>query len=119
LEHKVVAIRKLAGALVIGEAEGAAGCGQVLVIGARAVALRIGMVQREKGELVGELRLGIMQNLAQHLAPLFLLASAGRHSQLRIRVEELQTEHIVQRLEAKRLHVDLLVTNLVEAPIGG
>ncbi|GAB2962021.1 LysR substrate-binding domain-containing protein [Hymenobacter coalescens] len=69
-------------------------------------------VQLEKGELVGELRLGIIPTLAPYLVPLFLLELVERHPQLRVRVEELQTEHIVQRLKANQLDVGLLVTPL-------
>lgn len=69
-------------------------------------------VQLEKGELVGELRLGIIPTLAPYLVPLFLLELVQRHPQLRVQVEELQTEHIVQRLKANQLDVGLLVTPL-------
>ncbi|OON68185.1 hydrogen peroxide-inducible genes activator [Hymenobacter sp. CRA2] len=69
-------------------------------------------VQMEKGELVGELRLGIIPTLAPYLVPLFLLELVEQHPQLRVQVEELQTEHIVQRLKDNRLDVGLLVTPL-------
>ncbi|GAB3829077.1 hydrogen peroxide-inducible genes activator [Hymenobacter jeollabukensis] len=69
-------------------------------------------VQLEKGELVGELRLGIIPTLAPYLVPLFLLELVQQHPQLRVQVEELQTEHIVQRLKANQLDVGLLVTPL-------
>lgn len=69
-------------------------------------------VQLEKGELVGELRLGIIPTLAPYLVPLFLLALVEQHPQLRVQVEELQTEAIVQGLKANRLDVGLLVTPL-------
>ena len=69
-------------------------------------------VQLEKGELVGELRLGIIPTLAPYLVPLFLLALVEQHPQLRVQVEELQTETIVQRLKANQLDVGLLVTPL-------
>jgi LysR family hydrogen peroxide-inducible transcriptional activator len=69
-------------------------------------------VQLEKGELVGELRLGIIPTLAPYLVPLFLLELVERHPQLRVQVEELQTEAIVQGLQANRLDVGLLVTPL-------
>ncbi|AYA37797.1 LysR family transcriptional regulator [Hymenobacter oligotrophus] len=69
-------------------------------------------VQLEKGELVGELRLGIIPTLAQYIVPLFLLELVERHPQLRVQVEELQTEQIVQRLKDNRLDVGLLVTPL-------
>jgi LysR family transcriptional regulator, hydrogen peroxide-inducible genes activator len=70
------------------------------------------VVQLDKGELVGELRLGIIPTLAPYLVPLFLLELVARHPQLRVQVEELQTELIVQRLQANQLDVGLLITPL-------
>ncbi|UYZ58188.1 hydrogen peroxide-inducible genes activator [Hymenobacter latericus] len=69
-------------------------------------------VQLEKGELMGELRLGVIPTLAPYLVPLFLLELVARHPQLRVQVEELQTEQIVQRLKDNRLDAGLLVTPL-------
>lgn len=69
-------------------------------------------VQVERGELVGEVRLGIIPTLAPYLVPLFLVALAERHPQLRVRVEELQSAELVRRLEAHQLDIGLLITPL-------
>ena len=69
-------------------------------------------VQVEKDELVGEVRLGIIPTLAPYLVPLFLVPLAERHPQLRVRVEELQSEELVRRLKVHQLDIGLLITPL-------
>ncbi|SMB86267.1 transcriptional regulator, LysR family [Hymenobacter roseosalivarius DSM 11622] len=78
----------------------------------REVQLLREVVQVEKGELVGEVRLGIIPTLAPYLVPLFLVPLAERHPQLRVRVEELQSEELVSRLKAHQLDIGLLITPL-------
>ena len=70
------------------------------------------VVQVEKGELVGDLRLGIIPTLAPYLVPLFLVELVERHPQLRVQVEEMQSADIMQRLKENQLDVGLLVTPL-------
>ncbi|RYU77959.1 hydrogen peroxide-inducible genes activator [Hymenobacter persicinus] len=70
------------------------------------------VVQLEKGDVVGELRLGIIPTLAPYLVPLFLVELVARHPQLRVHVEELQSAQIMQRLKDHTLDVGLLVTPL-------
>lgn len=70
------------------------------------------VVQLEKGELVGELRLGVIPTLAPYLLPLFLHDLRTTYPGLRIHVEELQTADITARLKDHRLDVGLLVTPL-------
>jgi LysR family hydrogen peroxide-inducible transcriptional activator len=69
-------------------------------------------VQLERGEIVGDLRLGVIPTLAPYLVPLFLRDLTLRHPQLRVRVEELQTDQITARLKDHQLDVGLLVTPL-------
>lgn len=83
----------------------------------REVQLLREVVQVEKGELVGEIRLGIIPTLAPYLVPLFLVTLAERHPQLRVRVEELQSEELVRRLKAHQLDVGLLSTPLDDAQL--
>ncbi|MBO0359421.1 LysR family transcriptional regulator [Hymenobacter sp. BT186] len=70
------------------------------------------VVQLEKGELVGELRLGIIPTLAPYLVPLFLVELVEQHPQLRVQVEELQSAQILPRLKDHTLDIGLLVTPL-------
>jgi len=91
-----------AGAKVVGQAR------QVL----REVQQLREVVQLEKGDLVGELRLGVIPTLAPYLVPLFLVELVVHHPQLRVHVEELQSAQIIQRLKDHTLDVGLLVTPL-------
>ena len=70
------------------------------------------LVQLEKGEVVGELRLGVIPTLAPYLVPRFLLGLTAAYPELRVRVEELRSEEIMQQLKDYRLDVGLLVTPL-------
>ena len=70
------------------------------------------VVQAEKGEVVGELRLGVIPTLAPYLVPRFLVSLTTAYPSLRVRVEELRSEEIMQQLKDHRLDVGLLVTPL-------
>ena len=70
------------------------------------------VVSLEKGQMVGELRLGVIPTLAPYLLPLILGELTQTYPDLRVRVEELQTEYIVERLRDHRLDIGLLVTPL-------
>ncbi|MBF9236051.1 LysR family transcriptional regulator [Hymenobacter sp. BT683] len=70
------------------------------------------LVQVEKGEVVGELRLGVIPTLAPYLVPRFLVGLTTAYPDLRVRVEELRSEEIMQQLKEHRLDVGLLVTPL-------
>ncbi len=70
------------------------------------------LVQVEKGEMVGELRLGIIPTLAPYLVPRFLVPFTAAYPLLRVRIEELRSEEIMQQLKDHRLDVGLLVTPL-------
>lgn len=70
------------------------------------------LVQLEKGEVVGELRLGVIPTLAPYLVPRFLVSLTAAYPELRVRVEELRSEEIMQQLKDYRLDVGLLVTPL-------
>ncbi|MBD2723667.1 hydrogen peroxide-inducible genes activator [Hymenobacter armeniacus] len=70
------------------------------------------LVQAEKGEVVGELRLGVIPTVAPYLVPRFLVGLTAAYPELRVRVEELRSEEIMQQLKEHRLDVGLLVTPL-------
>ena len=70
------------------------------------------LVQVEKGEIVGELRLGVIPTLAPYLVPRFLVGLTTAYPSLRVHIEELRSEEIMQRLKDHRLDVGLLVTPL-------
>ena len=70
------------------------------------------LVQAEKGEVVGELRLGVIPTLAPYLVPRFLVSLTAAYPNLRVHIEELRSEEIMQQLKDHRLDVGLLVTPL-------
>lgn len=79
---------------------------------------RLGEIVRErKGEMVGELRLGILPTLAPYLLPLFLNSFLQHYSSVRLRITELTTEAIIERLKRNLLDAGLLATPLHEPGI--
>lgn len=77
---------------------------------------RLGELVRErKGEMVGELRLGILPTVAPYLLPLFLNSFLQKYPGIRLKVTELNTEAIVDRLKKHLLDAGVLVTPLHEA----
>jgi len=76
---------------------------------------RLGEIIRErKGEMVGEIRLGILPTLAPYLLPLFLNSFLQRYPSIRLNITELTTEAIVERLKKNLLDAGLLATPLHE-----
>jgi LysR family hydrogen peroxide-inducible transcriptional activator len=72
------------------------------------------LFRERKGELAGELKLGIIPTLAPYLLPLFLDGFLKRYPNIRLTVTELTTEMIVDRLKKSLLDAGLLVTPLDE-----
>ena len=70
------------------------------------------LVQVEKGEVVGDLRLGVIPTLAPYLVPRFLMGLTTAYPDLRVHIEELRSEEIMQKLKDHRLDIGLLVTPL-------
>ena len=75
------------------------------------------MVQTKKGRLSGELRIGIIATLAPYLLPLFIKSFTGKYPGVKLIVNEMMTEFIVQRLREGRIDAGLLVTPLQEKGI--
>ena len=70
------------------------------------------LVEVAKGEVVGDLRLGVISTLAPYLVPRFLVGLTTAYPNLRVHIEELRSEEIMLRLKDYRLDVGLLVTPL-------
>ncbi|EMR01651.1 hydrogen peroxide-inducible genes activator [Cesiribacter andamanensis] len=70
-----------------------------------------------KGQISGELHLGIIPTLAPYLLPYFAGAFAREYPQVKLLVQELPTEEIVHRLKKDQLDVGLLVTPLHDQSI--
>ncbi len=70
-----------------------------------------------KGEITGELHLGIIPTLAPYLLPLFLKPFTQKHPALKIYIREMITNEIIARLKAGELDMGLLATPLHEPQI--
>jgi LysR family hydrogen peroxide-inducible transcriptional activator len=90
--------------------------GKALVAQARNVLQEVqlfrDMAASTRDDLSGELRLGVIPTVAPYLLPLFLDRLLKAHPALRVSVEELTTETIVQRLEHGRLDMGILALPL-------
>jgi LysR family transcriptional regulator, hydrogen peroxide-inducible genes activator len=72
------------------------------------------IVQLRKGELSGELRIGIIPTLAPYLLPLFVQQFTKKYLKIKLVVHELTTGHVVSRLREGLIDVGILVTPLME-----
>jgi LysR family hydrogen peroxide-inducible transcriptional activator len=70
-----------------------------------------------RGDVSGNLRLGIIPTLAPYLLPLFVGAFTRRYPKVHLQVREQTTEQIVQDLHRDLLDVGLLVTPLKDPSI--
>lgn len=80
------------------------------------------IINDDKGEVKGEVTIGVIPTLAPYLIPLFLKKFSQKFPSLTIQIEELQTEHILERFKNNTIDVGLLVTplemeNMVTSPI--
>lgn len=70
------------------------------------------IVKEAQGELSGELRIGIIPTLAPYLLPLFMNSFLTKYPMVRLRISELTTDDIIQKLEKHSLDAGLLSTPL-------
>ena len=70
-----------------------------------------------KGEIAGELHLGIIPTLAPYLLPLFLKSFAEKNPDLKVFIKEMVTNEIIEKLKTGELDIGLLATPLSEASI--
>lgn len=75
------------------------------------------MVNDRKGVLAGELKIGIIPTLAPYLLPLFVREFTSKYPQVRLVVNEMMTDHIIQRLREGKIDAGILVTPLMEQGI--
>lgn len=66
------------------------------------------VIQELKGEMVGELKIGIIPTIAPYLLPLFLTEFANRFPKVNIIVKEMTTPQIREALKIRTLDVGLL-----------
>jgi LysR family hydrogen peroxide-inducible transcriptional activator len=70
------------------------------------------IITEEKGEVKGDLRIGIIPTLSPYLLPMFINNILKKYPQLKLRISELTTYEIVDKLEHHLLDVGLLATPL-------
>ena len=56
------------------------------------------LIQEDQGKLDGELKIGIIPTLAPYLLPLFVAEFESTYPEIRLVVQELQTDLIIERL---------------------
>jgi len=72
------------------------------------------VVQELKGEMVGELKIGIIPTVAPYLLPLFLSKFANRFPNVKIIVKEMPTNQIQEALKNRSLDIGLLAIPLTD-----
>ncbi len=75
------------------------------------------LIKDKQGVLQGELRIGIIPTLAPYLLPMFLQPFLIKYPDIKIRVKEMTTDIIVEKLKAGKIDAGLLVTPLQENTI--
>lgn len=75
------------------------------------------LVQRKKGLVTGELKIGIIPTLAPYLLPLFVQRFTEKYPLVRLVVNEFTTDNIIAHLRVGRIDMGILVTPLQETGI--
>lgn len=80
------------------------------------------IVKGSKGIVSGEFKLGIIPTVSPALLPRFLKGITEEHPEIHLRIEELQTDQILEKLANNQLDAGILATplennNIVERPI--
>ncbi len=70
------------------------------------------VVQELKGEMVGELRVGVIPTIAPYLLPLFLTDFAARFPKVKMLVKEMTTSEIQQSLKMRNIDIGILAIPL-------
>jgi len=74
-------------------------------------------VSTEKEAIEGEFHLGIIPTLAPYLLPMFLPEFIKHNTKTRLKIQEMQSEQIIDELKSGTLDIGLLVTPLDENSI--
>lgn len=75
------------------------------------------MLQKEKGDIVGEFEWGVLPTLAPYVVPFFLEKFAACYPKVDLIVHELQTDQILEKLRKGYLDAGLVVTPLQQEGI--
>ena len=95
--------------------------GEEIILQARKILHEVKMIHQlirdKEGVLKGELRIGIIPTLAPYLLPLFLQSFLTKYSEIKIRVKEMTTDLIIEKLKSSKIDVGLLITPLQDNSI--
>ncbi|MBX5439521.1 MAG: LysR family transcriptional regulator, partial [Thermoflavifilum sp.] len=72
------------------------------------------LADEEKNGLQGEFKLGIIPTLAPYLLPLFLQDFLKHYPQVKLRISELTTEEMIERIRKHQLDAGLMATPVEE-----
>lgn len=75
------------------------------------------IVKEDQGELNGELRIGIIPTLAPYLLPLFINSFMNKYPLVKLKISELTTDDIIDKLEKHDLDAGLLSTPLYNSSL--
>jgi LysR family hydrogen peroxide-inducible transcriptional activator len=75
------------------------------------------VIQELKGEMVGELRIGIIPTIAPYLLPLFLPKLAHKFPEVKIIVKEIPTAQITESLKNRSLDIGLLALPIIDGEL--
>jgi LysR family transcriptional regulator, hydrogen peroxide-inducible genes activator len=75
------------------------------------------LVSNTKGEVAGELKVGIIPTIAPYLLPLMLNEFAQAYPKVSLFIHEYTTDNIIERLKTGQLDVGILATPLKEKTI--
>jgi len=72
------------------------------------------VVQELKGEMVGEIKIGVIPTLAPYLLPLFLSKLARKFPKVKMIVKEISTNQIIASLKNRSLDIGLLALPIID-----
>jgi len=75
------------------------------------------LLQSEKGELTGDLRIGVIPTVAPYLLPNVISTFLKKHDKLKLQIWEYTTEQIIQELKLGTLDCGILSTPLHDSAI--
>ncbi len=95
--------------------------GEVLIAQARIILNEAQRFQEiindDKGVAKGEIEVGIIPTLAPYLLPLFIRKFSEKHPHLQIKIHELQTQEIIEKIKNNTLDIALLVTPIEDEKV--
>lgn len=75
------------------------------------------IVKGSKGQISGEFRMGIIPTVSSTLLPRFLRPITDKYPEIKLKIEELQTDQILERLDRDQLDAGILATPLEKSGV--